>query len=273
MKLEVEPAVSLQPFLPTEEQEQLRAQVAQVSQRLQQNLPARNNVEAYNALVASNNALQARWTLVSGDLAACRKEPEAAAGRIAAYQEAISTFRSRFDAERKKPVNGAEDPDRRQFFDRLAQTLAEYLREFSSAEVAITTSRDGAIVVATVNDQVQGRFVVDTGATQVTVTDAFVRRLNIDPATLPEAEGLLADGHKTKGHSVVLRVMTVGDAQAENVEAMVFPRGPGEQVDGLLGMSFLKHFSVNLDGGSGKLILRQFAPQGMNAGCGMRNAE
>ena len=243
------------------EQAQLRAQLAQVSLQLQQQIPARNNVEAYNVLVASNNALQSRWALVNDDLSACQKRPDAAVGSIAAYREAVSAFRVRFDEERKKPANGAENPNRLQFFDRMAGTLAAYLREFASTEAAVTQSRDGSVVTATVNEQVQGRFVVDTGATQVTLTESFARRLNMDLATLPEAEGTLADGRKAKGRYAVLRVMAVGDARAENIEAMILPGKPGEQVDGLLGMSFLKHFSINLDGGSGKLILRQFAPK------------
>jgi hypothetical protein len=32
-------------------------------------------------------------------------------------------------------------------------------------------------------------------------------------------------------------------------------------IDGLLGMSFLRLFAVNLDGATGRLNLRRFAPQ------------
>lgn len=243
------------------EQEQLRAQMVQASQQIQQASPARNNVEAYNTLVASNNALQAKWALASDALSACGKMRATAVERIAAYQETVSAFQLRFDEERKKPADGAADVERQQFLDRMAGMLASYLREFAAAEVAVTPSHDGAVVTATVNEQVQGRFVVDTGAARVTVTEAFARRLKLDPDTLPEAEFTMADGRKTKGRTVVFRVLAVGDARAENIEAAIIPGKPGEQVDGLLGMSFLKHFSVNLDGGSGKLILRQFAPK------------
>jgi clan AA aspartic protease (TIGR02281 family) len=244
------------------EQEQLRAQIVQTSQRLQQFGPAgNNNVEAYNALVASNNALQARWSQTGDALSAGWKKRDAAVERIAAYQETAAAFQIRFDEERKKPVDGAADAERRQFFDRMAGMVAGYMREFASAEVAVTQSRDGSVVMATVNEQTRGRFVVDTGAGRVTITEEFARRLKIDPDSLPEAEFTMADGHKTRGRIVVFRVLAVGDARAENIEAAIIPGKPGEQVDGLLGMSFLKHFSVNLDGGSGKLILRQFAPK------------
>ena len=70
----------------------------------------------------------------------------------------------------------------------------------------------------------------------------------------------MAEGHKVKGQKVVFHSMAVGDVRAENIEAVFFPSGPGNQLDGSLGMRFLRNFSVNLDG-SGKLILRKFAPK------------
>ena len=242
-------------------QEQLRTQMIQSSQRLQQAPPARDNVDAYNAVVAANNALQASLAQAGEELTACRKKYDDAIARIAVYQEAVSGFGSRFEEERKQTGNSAENAERRQFFDRIAANLAACLREFSTAEATVTPSRDGSVVAVTVNEQIQGRFVVDTGAARVSVTEDFARRLKLDPAALPEAEFTMADGRKTKGRIVVFRVLSVGGARAENVAAAILPGQPGEQVDGLLGMSFLKHFSVTLDGSSGKLILRQFAPK------------
>jgi len=242
------------------EQEQLRTQITLTSSRLRQTTPSRNNVDLYNALVSENNAQQARWGALNNELAACPREHDAAINALAVYQDAVAAFGIRLEAERKKPSNEAGKSERKQFFDRLAGDLEGYTREFASTEVNISQTHAGSIVLAQVNDQVQGRFVVDTGATTVTISDAFARRLNIDPATLPETVGSLADGSKAKGRNVVFRSMAVGDARAENIAAVIFPNGPGNQLDGLLGMSFLRNFSVNMDG-SGKLILRKFAPK------------
>ena len=260
------------------EQERLRAQSALASRRLQQPSPTdRSQVEAYNALVAESNAMQARWTAMNEVLASCRKERDAAIEHLSAYQDAVSAFQRRVDEERTKPGGEATGEERRQFFDRVAQRLEEYTREFASAEVSVTQSKAGAVVAATVNDQIRGRFIVDTGADRVTVTESFARRLKLELEALPEAEFTMADGHRTKGRIVVLRSLAAGDARVENVEAAILPGKPGEQVDGLLGMSFLRHFSVNLDGSSGKLILRQFAPgqkePKKNAGVRMQEAE
>lgn len=242
------------------ELEQLRGQIVQVSQRIQETPEIRKNVGVYNALVTESNALQARRAMANDELAACRKEYDAAADGISAYQAAVSAFGLRFAAEQKKPANGAADAARKQFFDRLAPTVAEYAREFSSVTVPVTRLREGVVVAATVNEQVQGRFLVDTGAGRVTVSEAFARRLQLDLERLPVAEFTMADGNKSRGHVAVFHVLAVGDARVEDVEAAVLPGPPGEEFDGLLGMSFLKHFAVSLDGNSGKLILRQFAP-------------
>ena len=169
-------------------------------------------------------------------------------------------FHLRLQEERTKAARDTPGPEHKQFFDRLTSTLNEYLHEFAAAEIPVTPSHAGTVVTATINNQAQGHFILDTGATRVTLTEAFARKLGLTPEALPESEFSMADGHKTKGRIVVLQVVVVGDARAENVEAAILPGNPGEKMDGLLGMSFLRNFYVTLDGGSGKLILRRFAP-------------
>ena len=242
------------------EQESLRLQIVQTSNRLKQMTPSRSNVEVYNALVSESNLQQARWGALNSERTACPKEHDAAMHAIAAYQDSITAFGVRLEEERKKLVSEGSAKERKPFFDRLEGGLAGYLQEFASTEVNSTQSHGGTIVTVQVNDSAQGRFIVDTGATQVTISEEFARKLNLDPTMLPELENTLADGHKVKGRRVVFRSVAVGDARAENIEAVVFPKGPADQIDGLLGMSFLGNFSVNLDG-SGKLILRKFAPK------------
>ena len=255
------------------EQEQIHTQIVSIGLRIRET-PPEQNVEAYNALISENNALLAKWTVKNNESTGCRKERAAADDSISAYQDAIAVFSSRFLDLREKPAaNGEPDKDRELFFARLAERLADYSREFSSAAVAITRSHDGVVVAATVNDRVQGQFLVDTGAGRVTVSEAFARRLQLDPEKLPVAEFTMADGSKVKGRTVVLRAMAVGEARAENVEAAILPGRMGEQVDGLLGMSFLKRFAVSLDGNNGKLILRQFTPKGEKTNSGARIPE
>lgn len=243
------------------ELDEVHAQIVETGRRIQATT-AEQNVEAYNALITTNNSLQARWMEKTDELLGCRKERTATADRISAYQAATVAFTTQFVEQRKKLAPTEEAvTDRMRFFDRVTATLAEYARDFASAEVAATPSHGGVIVTARVNDQVQGSFIVDTGADRVTVTEAFAKRMNLDLTALPEAEFVMADGHRTKGRIVVFRVVAVGDARVTDVEAAVLSGKPGDQADGLLGMAFLKHFLVSFDGNNGKLTLRRFAPK------------
>lgn len=261
------------------ELEQLRGQIVQVGVQIQQALQAqqalpnppsptavqtqarRNGVLAYNALVSSNTILQVRWDQLREALATCRRDGEAASLQISGYRDAVQLFCAKFEAERQKPFRGKGAEDRQQYLEGLGNRLAENLRDFSAAVVPVTPLRGGSVVTALINGEFQARFLVDTGASQVMVSEAFVRQMRIDPATLPEAEFTMADGRKTKGHFVTFRSVAVGNARAENIEAGVLPEKASEQTDGLLGMSFLRHFAVSLDGASGKLTLWQFIPK------------
>ena len=61
-------------------------------------------------------------------------------------------------------------------------------------------------------------------------------------------------GGVTAGTRVTLASMQVGDAEVENVAAVIHSIGPG--IDGLLGNSFLSRFTVTLDPDKGVLVLR-----------------
>ena len=61
-------------------------------------------------------------------------------------------------------------------------------------------------------------------------------------------------GGVTAGARVTLASMQVGDAEVENVAAVIHSIGPG--IDGLLGNSFLGRFTVTLDPDKGVLVLR-----------------
>jgi aspartyl protease family protein len=256
------------------ELEELRARIVQVGLQIQQAQQAqktpsgpadaqarRNSVLAYNALISSNTILQVRWEQLKEALAACRKESETAAVQITEYRDAVQLFGARLEAERKRPFSGKGAEDRRQYLEGLANSLAGNLRDFAPSVVPVTPLRGGSVVAALINGEHPARFLVDTGASQVMITDDFVRRMQVDPATLPEAEFTMADGHKAKGHFLTLRTLAVGGAHAENIEAGVLPDKAVDGTDGLLGMSFLRHFSVHLDGASGKLTLWQFQPK------------
>jgi aspartyl protease family protein len=126
----------------------------------------------------------------------------------------------------------------------------------ASSQQAVTLSADsrGHFLV---NGQVNGasvRFLVDTGATWVSLSGADARRLAIDyhkgePRLMNTANGVAA------AYKVLLDSVRVGDITVSNVEAVVMDgAGPGMA---LLGMSFLNRMEMRRNGET-MLLIRKF---------------
>ena len=87
-------------------------------------------------------------------------------------------------------------------------------------------------------------FLVDTGATDVAISDDAARALGLEFG--PRITVMTAAGPAPAWVTRLDRV-TIGNLERRNVRATITP-GLGEQA--LLGMSFLKHFSLRQEGGS-----------------------
>jgi len=93
---------------------------------------------------------------------------------------------------------------------------------------------------------VRGTFIMDTGATFVTMNSAFAEKAKVQidresTVKLHTANGVV-DGKR--GHAATIQVRSL---QAKDV-VIVVQSGPfGQGVDGLLGLSFLSRFKVSID--------------------------
>ena len=127
-------------------------------------------------------------------------------------------------------------------------------RSPSSAQTAtLTANSQGHFVV---DGQINGgsvRFLVDTGATSVSLSSADANRLGIDyrkgqPALMGTANG------NTVAYRVTLNTVRVGDIVISNVDAAVLE---GNQMPfALLGMSFLNRMEMKREGQTMVLIRR-----------------
>ncbi|APR85816.1 Hypothetical protein A7982_11165 [Minicystis rosea] len=86
-----------------------------------------------------------------------------------------------------------------------------------------------------------GTFVVDTGASYVTIARAFADRIKVDTARAPKIMLQTANGVRT-GQLVVLPLVEVQGVKAAQVPAVVIDELGG--TDGLLGLSFLSRFDM-----------------------------
>jgi len=138
-----------------------------------------------------------------------------------------------------------------------ARQSLEALGEPSLATIQVPFQTRGAsiLVPATVNGQPIGYFVLDTGATFTSVSRVVADRLRISgggsSVRLATANGLI------QAPLTLLDEVDVGGAVARHVPAVIhdLPNTPPPVV-GLLGLSFLERFRVNLDLSSGLLLLQ-----------------
>lgn len=219
------------------------------------------NQAAYNALVAEVNAAGSAATLKQEELENSIKGRSTAGSTISSYLEAVQTFSARFAEEKKQYEIGKQSDDRTFLFKKLSESLAGMEKEIKDITIPTTSHRNGTVVMATINNLITARFIVDTGAATMTISESTAQRLRLNTQAMHTTEVILADGSKTKASAVRLASVQIGDARADNVDAVILGSKVADDVDGLLGMSFLRNFVIRLDPVNNKLILKKFDPK------------
>jgi aspartyl protease family protein len=139
----------------------------------------------------------------------------------------------------------------------LAPLLREPAPRNARGEETLVTlhrARGNWIAEVRLNDSRTARFVVDTGASLCVLSPELAADLGVRPGPRAEMVPMQVVGGVTAGPRVTLASVRVGDAEVENVAAVIHSIGPG--IDGLLGNTFLGRFTVTLDPDRGVLVLR-----------------
>ncbi len=112
------------------------------------------------------------------------------------------------------------------------------------------------MVEVLINGTIRADLIVDTGATMVILSDRLGERLGVlyNP-NLPKMEFQTAGG-KVETPLFILESLQIGGAEVLNVEASTNPNFRG--MDGLLGMSFLGEFKMEMDREKSELILKPY---------------
>ena len=201
-----------------------------------------------------------RLALKKEEIESAAKARIRALEEMGTYTRAVSDFETELERQKARNRPDQSDENRRVFLNRLTEGTRGLERDFITATVRVLARGGNSLVTATVNGRADGSFVVDTGASLVTLSESFAARLNLEPGSTQTVVCVMADGRKVEARPVTLDSLQVGPARVEGVRAAILPGAERPGVDGLLGMSFLQHFQVRLDGASGELILRRFEP-------------
>lgn len=126
-------------------------------------------------------------------------------------------------------------------------------------EITVPLTKIGGSLVVHVmlNQERSAQLIVDTGASMTVLSTQAAIDLGILGTTDNELLTVNTAGGSVQVNMNYLSSLTVGTAQATNVAVAIhdLPDIP-EHIEGLLGMSFLKHFLVTLDAEHARLILR-----------------
>lgn len=133
----------------------------------------------------------------------------------------------------------------------ISQRVMPSQSVLQGGEISVPRSPDGHYyLTAEVNDTPL-RFMVDTGASDIVLTQADAQRVGIDPAGLVYSGRAFSANGEVGIAPVVLDRVAIGPVASDNVRAMV---NGGEMRLSLLGMRYLQQFS-RIEIGDGALIL------------------
>jgi len=175
--------------------------------------------------------------------------------RMAGAYAALKRF-----CEATAPINlwisldpGSRDTSRTQkiISDYEQQGNCASSKEFQKESYPVRGQKNVVTVKAEING-VRGLFILDTGASYVSMKTAFADRAKIPQTDTSEVTLMTANGMAKAKLSKADRVQ-LGKLEATNVPVVVQnvdDKSYGAGVDGLLGMSFLSRFEVQMAGGS-----------------------
>lgn len=258
------PAAGRKPLL--DELQRLQQESVDCMRKLPPTVPPADSehaadIASYNALIARHNAIKARMAIVNDELAKKLAADDVCRRQISSYLQSLAGFRVRFDSrfDQYRKTEGTRQEDI--FFAEMAKRINAYSNDIRETDVPFDEEGPHAVVIARINDQVDARLLLDTGASTVQISEALARRLNLQLPEETQVKVRLADGSDIDAKAVILDSVQVADARAERVAGVVTAAEVSPGIDGLLGMSFLQGFDVRLDGASRKLILNRFDPK------------
>jgi aspartyl protease family protein len=124
---------------------------------------------------------------------------------------------------------------------------------------AVPLARVGSAILvrAQLSPNTEVTLLLDTGATYSAISLSAAEKLGLRPKPdQPRVTVITASG-TLQAPLIILPSVKIGALEAREVEALVLDLPGGEQVQGVLGLSFLNRFRFSVHPEEGELILRR----------------
>ena len=173
-----------------------------------------------------------------------------------------------------------ERQDREQKEEEEARRQRQDSDEFGPKEVIVPTQNGHFFVTVLLNGKTRAKLLLDSGASVIALPRRIADRLDIDVADLKKHSVRLADARVVEATQALIESVEVLGShggnhddlrpmgiKVKNVQALFLTRDNDTIIetpdriytpdDGLLGMSFLKHFQINLNYKESKIIFQK----------------
>jgi len=236
----------------------LESKLAKVSRELTETSPDKD-IERYNSLVQDSNTLSSKVRLAGYNKEDLQKQMSSLDKNISEYVNELRIFKHVL-SEKTDSLSGKLSSKEEYFLAGINKQLTEMEGDFKSYPVSYNSLGSSLVVRTLINGLVTVNLVVDTGASLIVIPMNIADKADVKIDKNRTMAVTLADGRKVKAFLVILDKVKVGEVELSNVRASVLEKEEGGAISGLLGMSFLKNFSVKIDAKNNKLILEKFNP-------------
>lgn len=217
-------------------------------------------LKTYNETVTQANAARARAAVLQNAIKKGAESADEHRRVVMDYMELFNLFEDSFARERTRNANTTNEQVAA-FFAGTEQWIRDAGAEFKELSAPCEDYSGHALINARINDEFDVKLLLDTGSSFVVFSEALARRMKL---ALPDEAGIKlvqANGSEMGAKLVLLNSMQVGDARVENVPAAVIAQEGIPGIDGLLGMTFLREFSVGIDSANNKVVFRKLDPR------------
>ncbi len=209
----------------------------------------------YNALGAERNDISSKLDATKFTISLIMQEADLPDPSFQNYLTSYSRLNDYMRGKGKSLLGVKRKGREAEYFAWFRGELALMKLDFRSDSIDSEARGSHIIVKAILNGRVSARLLVDTGATYTVLYGGTAAELNLPREEIGRDIDIIAiDGRTVRAQEVRLSSIAVGKAVVK--DSLVAITLPNDSVfDGVLGMSFLRHFSVKIDSANSKLVL------------------